>query len=210
MFHENLKEQRKLKGFTQETLAIKTGVVRQTVSKWEKGLSVPDADVLQRLAEVLEVSVSQLLGADTAEEPETRNEMAEQLARINEQLAIQNRRSRRIWKGVLIAVIVVFAIPAVISLLFFIFGLVPYSSNNEIAGKTEWLCTLDGEKYTYSVEYDEQYRVRTAGGDGWISDHVDVEDYTDANQVAAHLEDYFKDRGGKVSVTSQKGLELNE
>ena len=122
MFHENLKEQRKLKGFTQETLAIKTGVVRQTVSKWEKGLSVPDADVLQRLAEVLEVSVSQLLGADTAEEPETRNEMAEQLARINEQLAIQNRRSRRIWKGVLIAVIVVFAIPAVISLLFFTFG----------------------------------------------------------------------------------------
>lgn len=80
MFHENLKELRKAKGFTQETLAIKLNVVRQTVSKWEKGLSVPDADLLQRLAEVLEVSVSQLLGADLQDEPEKRNEVAEQLA----------------------------------------------------------------------------------------------------------------------------------
>lgn len=211
MFHENLKAQRKLKGFTQETLAIKTGVVRQTVSKWEKGLSVPDADMLQRLAEVLEVTVSQLLGADTPQEPESRNEMAEQLARINEQLAIQNRRARRIWKGILIGAIVLFVVPAVILLLFSIFGLVLFSpDNNAIAGKTEWLCTLDGEKYVYEIEYDEQYRIRAAGGDAWVSDHADIERYSDANQLAAHLEDYFEGRGGKVSVTSQDGLELTE
>jgi len=87
---------RKEKGLTQEELAIRVNVVRQTVSKWEKGLSVPDADMLQKIAEVLEVSVSQLLGRE--EEPEKdRNEVAEQLARINEQLAIRNRRTKRIW-----------------------------------------------------------------------------------------------------------------
>ena len=63
MFGENLKTLRKQKGFSQEELAARLHVVRQTVSKWEKGRSVPDADALIRLAEVLEVSVSELLGA---------------------------------------------------------------------------------------------------------------------------------------------------
>ena len=51
MFGENLKAMRKAKGYTQEELAIKINVVRQTVSKWEKGLSVPDADVLSQIAD---------------------------------------------------------------------------------------------------------------------------------------------------------------
>ena len=98
MLQENIKNFRKERGLTQEELAIRVNVVRQTVSKWEKGLSVPDADMLQKISEVLEVSVSQLLGQDR--EMEQRNEIAEQLSRINEQLAIKNRRSKRIWTTV--------------------------------------------------------------------------------------------------------------
>ena len=98
MLQENIKNFRKERGLTQEELAIRVNVVRQTVSKWEKGQSVPDADLLQKIAEVLEVSVSQLLGQDR--EVEHRNEIAEQLSRINEQLAIRNRRSKRIWTTV--------------------------------------------------------------------------------------------------------------
>lgn len=96
MLQENIKIFRKERGLTQEELAIRVNVVRQTVSKWEKGQSVPDADLLQRIAEVLEVSVSQLLGEEKEME-RGRNEIAEQLSRINEQLAIKNRRSKRIW-----------------------------------------------------------------------------------------------------------------
>lgn len=96
MLQENIKTYRKERGLTQEELAIRLNVVRQTVSKWEKGLSVPDADMLQRISEVLEISVSQLLGKE--EEPaKDKNDVAEQLSRINEQLAIRNRRSKRIW-----------------------------------------------------------------------------------------------------------------
>ena len=108
MFSENLKAYRKAKGLTQEELAVRLHVVRQTVSKWEKGLSVPDADLLVRLAEVLEVSVSQLLGAGVPPEAPA-DQVAEQLARINEQLAIKNRRAKRIWQcvaGVLIGLVV--------------------------------------------------------------------------------------------------------
>lgn len=109
MFSENLKTLRKQKGFTQEELAARLNVVRQTVSKWEKGLSVPDADLLTRLSEILEVPVSTLLGSAIPDDEEP-DEIAAQLARINEQLAVKNRRSRRIWRIVaiiLIAVVIV-------------------------------------------------------------------------------------------------------
>lgn len=115
MFAENLKTLRKQKGFSQEELAARLHVVRQTVSKWEKGLSVPDADALIRLAEVLEVSVSELLGAKIENENASAD-VAEQLSRINEQLVIRNRRSRRIWKAIaiILAAIVVLSAVAVI------------------------------------------------------------------------------------------------
>ena len=108
MLNENIKALRKTKGLTQDELAIRLNVVRQTVSKWEKGLSVPDAEMLQRIAEVFEVNVSQLLGA-----PINQNEnidvIAEQLSRINEQLVVKNNRSRKIWKtiGIILAIIII-------------------------------------------------------------------------------------------------------
>lgn len=115
MFHENLKTMRKAKGYTQEELAIKLNVVRQTVSKWEKGLSVPDADVLSRIADVLDTDVSTLLGEEIIEETD-KNAVAQQLAKINEQLAIKNRRSKIVWKVivVILCIIVIFYILAIV------------------------------------------------------------------------------------------------
>lgn len=106
MFQENLKNYRKAKGLTQEDLAVRLHVVRQTISKWEKGLS-----------EVLEVPVSQLLGAPLPPESST-DQVAEQLARINEQLAQKNRRARRIWQvvvGILLAFVLLWGILCLLS-----------------------------------------------------------------------------------------------
>lgn len=124
IFGENLKTLRKQKVFSQEELATRLHVVRQTISKWEKNLSVPDADTLIRLAEILEVSVSELLG-EKIENENTASDVAVQLSRINEQLAIKNRRSRRIWK--VIAIIVVVAV--VINFFIAVFFSVPDMSN---------------------------------------------------------------------------------
>lgn len=112
MLHDTLKTIRKQKGYSQEEVAGRLNVVRQTVSKWEKGLSVPDADMLVKLAELYELTVADLLGAPptaAADSPEISREIAEQLSRINEQLIIRNRRSRRIWQiiaGILIGYVV--------------------------------------------------------------------------------------------------------
>ena len=105
MLAENLKNLRKAKNLSQEELAERLHVVRQTISKWEKGRSVPDAELLVRLAEELDTTPAALLGPDLPPAAEA-DCTAEQLGRIAEQLAVKNRRARRIWKivaGVLIA-----------------------------------------------------------------------------------------------------------
>lgn len=135
MFNENLKTLRKQKGFTQEELAIRVSVVRQTVSKWEKGLSVPDADALQRIADVLDVGVNELLGADFTQNADN-NEVAQQLARINEQLAIKNRRWNLFWKivGIILLLNVVLAI-----LGFVLFGANTSSMTTEVGEAEEMM-----------------------------------------------------------------------
>ena len=92
MLNENIKKFRKSKGLSQEELAIKLNVVRQTVSKWENGLSVPDSDMLITLADELDTSVSVLLG-ETVMEPVTDDlkAISEKLEVINLQLAKKNR-----------------------------------------------------------------------------------------------------------------------
>lgn len=113
MLSDNIKTLRKSKGLTQEELANRINVVRQTVSKWEKGYSVPDAEMLKKIAEVLETDVSQLLGS-TIEIDANADLVAEQLSRINEQLAIRNRRARRIWKTVGVIFLVILAVQIIV------------------------------------------------------------------------------------------------
>ena len=82
MLNENIKAIRKSKGFSQQELAIKLNIVRQTVSKWEQGLSVPDADLLISLSEALETPVSALLGETVIEtEVDTLKAISEKMIR---------------------------------------------------------------------------------------------------------------------------------
>lgn len=135
MLHDNIKRLRQQKEMTQEILAEKLHIVRQTVSKWEKGLSVPDSEMLVRLAEVFEVSVSELLGETSDFVPE-KDSVAEQLALINEQLIIKNRRARRIWKVILVIFI---AINLFIGGLLLLFMVDPESGTEEISESVEYI-----------------------------------------------------------------------
>ena len=114
MFAENLKKIRKDKGYMQEILAEKLNVVRQTVSKWEKGLSLPDVDMLSKIANVLETDVNILLDGQITTTDQS--EIVKQLAKINEQLTIKNRRYKKIMKtiAIILLIIVIFGILLVI------------------------------------------------------------------------------------------------
>ena len=69
LFHEKLIQRRKERGMTQEDLAEQLSVSRQTVSKWENGECMPDADKFIRMADILEISLDELAGREVEVEP---------------------------------------------------------------------------------------------------------------------------------------------
>ena len=104
MLNENIKSVRKSKGLSQEELAIKLNVVRQTISKWEKGLSVPDSELLISISEVLETPVSILLGETIVEpKPDDLKVISEKLELINLQLAKRKTERRKIFHWLFIS-----------------------------------------------------------------------------------------------------------
>ena len=107
MLNENIKILRKSKGLSQQDLADMLNVVRQTISKWEQGLSVPDSDLLIALSEALETPVSTLLGETMAEsEADTVKALSEKLEIINLQFARRKamRRSALHWLFIAVCV----------------------------------------------------------------------------------------------------------
>ena len=145
MLKENLKNLRKAKGYSQEDLALKLNVVRQTVSKWEKGLSVPDAEMLIQLAENLDTSVQALLG-ETATPTESHEKIeidaiAAKLALLNEQFAKHNENRRKIWR-------MVFLLMGICAVLILAFYLVPVlhllMANNSLQENVSIIGGADG------------------------------------------------------------------
>ena len=110
MLKENIKSLRKSKGLSQEELAIKLNVVRQTISKWEQGLSVPDAEMLISLSEVFETPVSTLLGEKISEfKVDDLKAISEKLEIINLQLSQRKKDRRKIvhWMQISLCIVII-------------------------------------------------------------------------------------------------------
>ena len=95
MLSDNIQKYRKQKGWSQEELAVRLNVVRQTISKWERGTSVPDADMLIQLSDLLGVSVSTLLGIE--EKNWRADALAEELADRGVTLETEDTDSSQLW-----------------------------------------------------------------------------------------------------------------
>ena len=205
MLSDNIKILRKKKGYSQETLAEQLHVVRQMISKWEKGISVPDAVRLDRMAELFEVPVSVLLGGGLEveeEQPSELNEIAQQLAVLNDQLVQQAVRRRKVIRYAFVGV---FA--AIFVLIGAAIGLRVYTESqlrDEASLRTvRYECTLDGESYVYEASYNSQYQILYEGGDAWISNHVRPEQYEDVNVLSAQMQDYFEEKGGTCTIIDE-------
>ncbi|MEE1010890.1 MAG: helix-turn-helix domain-containing protein [Acutalibacteraceae bacterium] len=140
MLSENIKYYRKQKGMSQEELALKLNVVRQTVSKWEQNLSVPDSEMLIKLSEVFDVSVSTLLG-ESISETDTKTELekiSQKLENLNSMMAEKNMRNRRILLTVVAVCLILIAtlmlVFAVVFLISLIYVVSPESSVAIIGG----------------------------------------------------------------------------
>ena len=118
MLNENIKALRKSKGLSQQELAVKVNVVRQTISKWEQGLSVPDSDLLIALSEALDTPVSTLLGETVVEsEADDVKALSEKLEIINLQFARKKAMRRVVLHWLFIAACVcILAVAAVLAM----------------------------------------------------------------------------------------------
>lgn len=196
MFNENLKALRKQKGYSQEELAIKLNVVRQTVSKWEKGLSVPDVEMLQSIADILEVNVSQLLDSQIPNKEENSDALAEQMAKIAEQMAIKNQRSGKIWK-IIKRILIIILVMAIITTIITIAGLTGYTFvgrfNSSPTVQTEYSYVLDDEVYTYYVAYDNHQRIVSV--DGPDDSRFNANEYEYLNDFDEALKHYIEEIG---------------
>lgn len=104
MIGDNIRHFREKAGLSQTQLAEKLNVVRQTVSKWEQGKSVPDAEMCKSLAKTFNIPVSDLFSE--AIPPQDSDEMTLQLSLLNEQLRTANEH-RAFWKGVVLRTVAV-------------------------------------------------------------------------------------------------------
>lgn len=181
---------RKKNNMSQEELAEKVGVTRQTISKWELEETSPDISQAKILSNIFKVSLDELVNNDL-------NSIIVEKVSNTEKLA-----------GIIIKILKVFGILAIAFILLMIFLVVIFSIDNDglrdntIVGKYELNCTLDDENYAYSVEYNKNFQIISAGGDAFISNHTDVEGMGDANKAIAHIEDYFKDHNGKCEINN--------
>ena len=133
MLKDNLKTLRKNKGLSQEELSVKLHVVRQTISKWESGLSVPDAEMLINISELFETPVSEILGENIEKkEKDDLKVISEKLEVINEQLSNYQKEKRRKRIQTLIIVDIC------IALLFILLAILNSPYQNWDYSITEW------------------------------------------------------------------------
>lgn len=186
---KKIAELRKKNNFSQEELAEKVGVARQTISKWEIGDTTPDINQVKIISKIFNISIDELVDNDI------NNVIVEKISNT-EKLA-----------GITIKILKVFGIMIIVFItlifLFVIIFMVDMPRNDyDIVGRTKISCNLDNEKYEYEAEYNKNYQVINSGGDAYIMNHTDIESYEDVNKIVAHIEDYFKDHGGKCTVVN--------
>ena len=186
---KKIAELRKKNNLSQEELAEKVGVARQTISKWEIGDTTPDINQVKIISKIFNISIDELVDNDI------NNVIVEKVSNT-EKLA-----------GITIKILKVFGIMIIVFitliLLFVIIFMVDMPRKDyDIVGRTKISCNLDNEKYVYEAEYNKNYQVINSGGDAYIMNHTDIESYEDVNKIVAHIEDYFKDHGGKCTVVN--------
>lgn len=186
---KKIAELRKKNNLSQEELAEKVGVARQTISKWEIGDTTPDINQVKIISKIFNISIDELVDNDI-------NSVIVEKVSNTEKLA-----------GITIKILKVFGIMIIVFItlifLFVIIFMVDMPRNDyDIVGRTKISCNLDNEKYVYEAEYNKNYQVINSGGDAYIMNHTDIESYEDVNKIVAHIEDYFKDHGGKCTVVN--------
>ena len=190
----NIVNLRKKSGLSQEELAEKVGVARQTISKWELGETSPDLKQAKELSKIFKVSLDELADNDIKEILVEKTTNTEKLAGL-------------ILKLIKFIIIFIIIVPIVLV------GARIISKNiyEKNAGRLMTVsveCTLHDETYSYEfVFYETTGQIKYAGGDGYIANITDVGKYDDAHQAIDVIDAYVKNNGGTCKISEAKPYE---
>lgn len=177
-------ELRKQSNLSQEELAEKVGVTRQTISKWELEETTPDINQAKKLSNIFNISLDEL----------TNNNVSN--------ILVEKVNNTEKLAGLTIKILKVIGISLIIFLVIFVIAFIVFNidrinfKDNKVVGKYSLSCELDKEKYLYEIEYNKDFQIIYSGGDAFIANHTDVDNENDANKAKAHIEDYFNEHDG--------------
>ena len=190
----NIVNLRKKSGLSQEELAEKVGVARQTISKWELGETSPDLKQAKELSKIFKVSLDELADNDIKEILVEKTTNTEKLAGL-------------ILKLIKFIIIFIIVVPIILV------GARIISKNiyEKNAGRLMTVsveCTLHDETYSYEfVFYETTGQIKYAGGDGYIANITDIDKYNDAHQAIDVIDAYIKNNGGTCKISEAKPYE---
>lgn len=181
---ENIFKLRKEYNLSQEQLAEKINVTRQTISNWELGETAPNPEQLKLLSKELNISIDELLNNDIKPVLVEKVSNTEKLAGL----------IIKILKVMGILFIVGFV---VIILLSVFFGSRQSSKTEKTEQTVQLSCVLNNEKYEYLIEYDQNDNIIEASGSEYIINIIKDKEFNKAKILVKYIETYFKDNGGK-------------
>lgn len=183
---EQLVVLRKENKLSQERLAEKIGVTRQTISNWELGETSPNPEQLKLLSQIFHVSIDELLDNDQ------KTVLVEKISNTERLAGIIIKILKVI--GILLLIYLVLAIVG-----FFLFNTVSESTSNVESLTAILECSLDGQKYTYSIESDRDDDIVETSGSEYISDLLEEQNFTKGKMTVAFIEAYFEEHGGSCN-----------
>ena len=182
---------RKKNGLSQEELAEKVGVARQTISKWELGETSPDLKQSKELSKIFNVSLDELVNNDIKNVLVEKTSNTEKLAGL-------------ILKLLKFMIIIIIVFPILLIVLRIIFKNI-HENNSGRLMNVSIKCTLHDKEYSYEFNYYETTgEIKEAGGDGYIVNVTNVNDYSDAYQALDVIDAYVKNNGGSCNRTEAK------
>ncbi len=191
---KKIMELRKKKGLSQEELAEKVGVARQTISKWELGETSPDLKQSKELSKIFNVSLDELVDNDIKNVLIEKTSNTEKLAGL-------------ILKLIRFGVIFIVIAPILYIITFIVFKNVREKNYGRLMN-VSIECTLHNETYGYEFNYYETTgEIKEAGGDGYLANITNVDKYNDAYQALDIIDAYVKNNGGACKRSEAKLVE---
>ena len=191
---KKIMELRKKNGLSQEELAEKVGVARQTISKWELGETSPDLKQSKELSKIFNVSLDELTDNDIKNILVEKTSNTEKLAGL-------------ILKLIKFIVVFIIVVPILLIILRIIFKNIHENKSGRLMN-ISINCTLHNKTYGYDFNfYETTGEIKEAGGDGYLANITDIDKYSDAYQALDIIDAYVKNNGGTCEKKEAKPVE---